>query len=58
MKRLLLAAALLAATVAAPSTATAWDRCVRTPNGFYEVCVLRGECTVYVWATMPPALCL
>ena len=32
--------------------------CVRTPgNPYHEVCVGRGDCLVYVWSTMPPAIC-
>ena len=58
--RIASAAALCAAAfLAGTSPATAAERCVRTPGSLYwEVCVDRGDCLVYVWTTMPPALCL
>ena len=58
MKRLLLAAALgVAALVATPASAAA-TVCARTPGSIYwEVCVARDDCLVYVWSTMPPAIC-
>ena len=54
----LLAAALVAGTVVATAPAAQAGPCVRTPGSVYwEVCADRGECTVYVWSTMPPAIC-
>lgn len=57
--RLASAAALCAAALfTGTAPAAAAEPCVRTPGSLYwEVCVRRGDCLVYVWSTMPPALC-
>lgn len=53
------AAALCAAALLTGTAPAAADGpCVRTPGSLYwEACVDRGDCTVYVWSTMPPAIC-
>lgn len=63
MIRNVLLAAATAATAAALTGGTAQAApdapCVRTPGTIYhEVCVQRGDCLVYVWSTMPPAICV
>jgi hypothetical protein len=55
--RLASAAALCAAAFLS-GTSSAAERCARTPGSLYwEVCAGRGDCLVYVWSTMPPAVC-
>lgn len=56
--RVLLVTAALGLT-AAPASADAPGVCVRTPGSiWWEVCAARDNCLVYVWFSMPPALCL
>lgn len=57
--RVVLAAAAVAAAFGGSAPATAEAPCVRTAgNPYWEVCVNRDGCLVYVWSTMPPVVCL
>ena len=52
-------AAAAASMLAGTAQATASGPCARTPGSVYwEVCVQRDGCRVYVWSTMPPTICL